>query len=303
MIIDCHAHIIEHLTGIGARGEVRAIGKGKVRFLDGTEQMVIPPGYGDKEFTAETFIHMMDEANVDKAVLLHGLLYGLQNDYVYECVKRYPERLIASGSLDPYIERIEEIMERFINYYGFKILKFELSTGAGMTGLHPDMKIDGAELEKIYAKAEQENITIVLDIGSRGMKSYQIDEIIRAARKYVGLTFVICHLLAVNGKELDLWKWDLMKLEKCPNIYFDITAVPWNVKENYPFPASLEIICEARDIVGTKRMMWGSDVPQLLVMGDYKKQYDYLLRNNKLSKQELDNLLFKTAKKVYLKDL
>lgn len=37
MIIDSHAHVIEHLSGMGARGEVRPIGDGRVRFLDGEE--------------------------------------------------------------------------------------------------------------------------------------------------------------------------------------------------------------------------------------------------------------------------
>ena len=42
MIIDSHAHIIEHLSGMGARGEVRPVGHGRVRFLDGEEMQVIP---------------------------------------------------------------------------------------------------------------------------------------------------------------------------------------------------------------------------------------------------------------------
>ena len=42
MIIDSHAHVIEHLSGMGARGEVRPIGDGRVRFLDGEEMQVIP---------------------------------------------------------------------------------------------------------------------------------------------------------------------------------------------------------------------------------------------------------------------
>ena len=46
MIIDSHAHVIEHLSGMGARGEVRPIGAGRVRFLDGEEMQVIPGEIG-----------------------------------------------------------------------------------------------------------------------------------------------------------------------------------------------------------------------------------------------------------------
>lgn len=299
MIIDCHAHIIEHLAGFGARGEVRPIGRGKVRFLDGTEQQVIPESYGDQEFTAETLIQSMDGAGIERAVLLHGLFYGLQNEYVYESVRKYPDRLIGSGSFDPYIEQAELVLEQLIKRYGFKILKFELSTGAGMTGMHGNLKIDGAELDRVYRIAEKEQIIIVLDIGSRGMKSYQIDELIHAASRYQDVKFVLCHLLASDGKDFELWKRDMDRLEKCRNIWFDITAVPWNMKEAYPFHNSRKLAAAARDIVGSQRMMWGSDVPQLLVVDEYRKLYDYLFQGGVFSKTEMDDLLFRTAVKVY----
>ncbi len=302
MVIDCHAHIMEHLSGIGARGEVRPIGRGKVRFLDGTEQQVIPPSYGDKEFLAETLLNLMDSAGVDKAVLLHGLLYGLQNEYIFETAVKYPQRFIPSGSLDPCMEQAEMVLERLIEHYGFRILKFELSTGAGMTGLHRDLKIDGEEFEKIYQRAEQADVTIVFDIGSRGMRSYQIDEVVNAAKRHPDITIVLCHLLAADGRELEGWKADLKKLAACENLVFDITAVPWNVKEAYPFPTSLQLVCEAKNIVGAERMMWGSDVPQLLVIDEYQKLYEYLFVGNKLSASELDYILFQTAQRVYLKE-
>lgn len=299
MIIDSHAHIIEYLSGIGGRGEVRPIGGGKVRFLDGNEQQVMPSWCGDRSFSAEKLIALMDEACIDKAVLLHGLLYGLQNEYIYECAKKFSNRLIASGSMDPCIENAEQILERLIHHFQFRILKFEISTGAGMTGLHSNLKIDGKEFSKIFKEAEKYGVTIVLDIGSRGMKSYQIEEMINAAQTYSSVKFVLCHLLAVNGKEMEQWKKDIKRLSDCKNIWFDFTAVPWNVGETYPFKISADIIFEAKQIIGSDRMMWGSDVPQLLVINEYKKLYDFLLLDQRFSRQELDNFLYKTAMKVY----
>jgi len=299
MIIDCHAHIVEHLSGTGARGEVRPIGSGKVRFLDGGEQIVIPKQYGDQEFLAETLIELMDEAGIDKAVLLQGLFYGLQNEYIYECVRKYPNRFVGAGSFDPYIEQAEEILERLIKHYRFKILKFELSTGFGLSGLHGELKIDGKEFERVFLTAAKEETVVVLDIGERGMKSYQIDEIIKAAKLHPNVKIVLCHLLAVNGKDIDLWKDDMKCLGKCDNIWFDITAVPWNVKEAYPFAMSMDLINEAKKIIGSQRMMWGSDVPQLLVMEEYRKLYNFLFLDDRFSESEIDDLLYKSATNVY----
>ena len=63
MIIDSHAHIIEHLSGMGARGEVRPVGHGRVRFLDGEEMQVIPREIGGAGFSAEQLLEQMELAD------------------------------------------------------------------------------------------------------------------------------------------------------------------------------------------------------------------------------------------------
>lgn len=299
MIIDSHAHIFEHFSGIGARGEVRAIGDGCVRFLDGTQQRIIPQGLGDTGFCVETLLEQMDRGHIDKAILLHGLLYGLQNEYVYECVKKYPDRLKGSGSLDPCIAEADKIIDRLLHHFGFDILKFELSSGAGMTGLHPDLKINGKEFERIYEQVEKSNVTIVFDIGSRGMQSFQVEELLEAAAHHPEIKFVVCHLLAEDGKNRKLWENDMHRLAKRENIWYDITAVPWNMKESYPYPKSYECIKAAKNIVGSGRLIWGSDVPQLLVVGSYEELYDFLLKGDGFLPSELDDLFYRTSQTVY----
>lgn len=299
MLIDSHAHIIEHLSGVGARGEVRAIGNGRVRFLDGQEMQVIPSGLGNTGFSAEMLLAQMEQAHIDKAVLLHGLLYGLQNEYIYECVQKYPQKFIGSGSFDPCIEQAEMVLDRLIRHYGFRILKFELSTGAGMTGLHPGLKIDGIEFVRIYEAAKKYNVRIVFDIGSRGMKSFQVNELVRAAKRYPEVKFVLCHLMAPDGNEFQLWKSDMEKLASVENIWFDITAIPWNIKEEYPYPVSQKYVFEAMKLAGSQRLMWGSDAPTLLTKDSYCRLYSYLTEGNIFTETQMDDMFFRTSEIVY----
>lgn len=299
MLIDSHAHVVEHLSGMGARGEVRAIGDGRVRFLDGEEMQIIPREIGGTGFSAEELLAQMEKAHVDKAVLLHGLLYGLQNDYIYECVRKYPDRFKGSGSFDPCMDQAEMVLHRLIHHYGYRILKFELSTGAGFTGLHPGLRIDGKEFEPVYQAAEQYGITIVFDIGSRGMKSFQVAELARAAKQYPTVKFVLCHLMAPNGRDFEVWKQDMACLAARENIWFDITAVPWNIHEDYPYPSSLSYVAAAKRMAGSQRLLWGSDAPALLTMGSYEMLYDYLLRGCVCTAGELDDLFYKTSETVY----
>lgn len=70
--IDAHAHIFERIASFGKCGELRPIGNGVCRWANGDEMAIIPKGYGDKEFMAETLLKIMDEEDVEKAILLQG---------------------------------------------------------------------------------------------------------------------------------------------------------------------------------------------------------------------------------------
>lgn len=59
--IDAHAHIFERIASFGKCGELRPIGNGVCRWANGDEMAIIPKGYGDKEFMAETLLKIMDE--------------------------------------------------------------------------------------------------------------------------------------------------------------------------------------------------------------------------------------------------
>src|SRR2546430_124558 len=52
-------------------------------------------------FTIERLVPMMDEAGVDRAVIVPPSWPGDRNDYALEAVKRYPTRLRGMGRIPP----------------------------------------------------------------------------------------------------------------------------------------------------------------------------------------------------------
>ena len=55
----------------------------------------------ERPSTVETLIAQMDEAGVDKAAVVHSsTTYGFDNSYVVDACNRYPDRLLAVGSVD-----------------------------------------------------------------------------------------------------------------------------------------------------------------------------------------------------------
>jgi hypothetical protein len=57
-IVDAHVHVIEHIAGFWRKGEFRAVGNGKARWIDGEEAQIIPPGWGDTSFSYDTLIEV-----------------------------------------------------------------------------------------------------------------------------------------------------------------------------------------------------------------------------------------------------
>jgi predicted TIM-barrel fold metal-dependent hydrolase len=298
MIIDAHAHVFEYYLGMGPRGEGRAVGDGMAHFANGDEMRILPPHIGGRCFTGEMLIEEMDKAEIDKAVLLQGFLYGFQNEYVYECARKYPHRFVAAYTLDPYSTQVQDILRRFDDDFHCRILKFEVSSGAGLSGIHPNFKLDGREMRPIYEFASFRSATIVLDIGSPEMKSYQISELQHVIKEYSNVRFVVCHLLAPNGRGHEQWVEDMRNLST-DNSWFDISALPWNIREDYPYPSGLWYVEKAKQIVGVDRLIWGSDVPLLLNVAPYQKLYSFLDASDDLNEGEREKILSKNAEIAY----
>jgi len=298
-IIDSHVHIIEHLAGFGPRGELRALGKGRGRWATGEETQFIPPEYGDKEFTAETLISLMKTNNIEKAVILQGALYGFQNDYTAEAVRRYPEQLVGAGTLDPYCLDAVKIVDHFAKDFKFKLLKFEVSTEFGLSGYHIDFRIDGKEMELVWDAASQYDMTVVFDIGSYGTSSFQTDAILNVAGRYKNLRIVIAHLFLPSASQEDMLIARLKEF-KGDNIWFDIASLPVFVQpEPYPYPTSLRYLTHAKKIAGAHRLIWGSDIPMMLTRASYAELLNYICDSGVFNSGELEGILYNNAVEAF----
>ena len=294
-IIDAHAHIYERLCGFGPRGEARAIGGGMVEWATGQKDPFLKPEHGEYGFCPEKLIELMDEAGVTRAVLLQASNYGFQNSYTAEAVKKYPARFTGAGTFDPYALKAQDIFDNITTNYGFKILKFEISEFYAITGYHPYFKVNGPELAPILEQANSLGMTVVFDTGTMGTKGFQPDEIAEVADKYKDLTIVVAHMLfpsikGDNDKKLEIIK----KLGKRENICFDIAQ--FQSKEG---TAKLEYMRKCMDIVGSQRIAWGSDCPGVFMNYTYSELIDYIVKSGFFTDSELENVMSKTARRIY----
>lgn len=300
-IIDAHAHVAQYIAGFTSRGELRAAGGGKAQYSSGEIFQMFPPELGDIGVTPEALLKIMDENDVEKAVLLQGNWLGFQNEYTYAAVQKYPDRFVGAATYDPFCLKVEEIKKRLFDELNFKIVKFELSDGSGLMANRPPVDLDGEVMNGCYAHAREKGLTVVLDIGRPGGVCWQVDAVASVVGKYPEVQFVICHLLAPQRGDKKLFEKSLKKLI-APNICFDYAALALNQKpEIYPYPTAVEYLKIARDIFGADRLMFGSDMPSTLARDSYRNLKNFVIESGAFNKRELEDMFYNTAQKVYIK--
>jgi predicted TIM-barrel fold metal-dependent hydrolase len=99
-IIDAHAHVIPRVCGRNRFGPLSSDRWGRV--LRGAERVpMLPPTCADSTFPVEALVELMDREGVAQAVLLQNPTLGTCNEYIRQCVDRFPQRFGGTIQVDP----------------------------------------------------------------------------------------------------------------------------------------------------------------------------------------------------------
>lgn len=306
MIVDAHTHIISQLHGQIGAGPTSSLSYGKVQIGDDRVDRLLPPQDSTTCFPPEVLLEYMDWVGVDKAVLLQGPYYGEANEYVWQAAKRWPDRFIGAGCLDPRSFDARTTLKRITDEFGFGGLKFEVSEEAGLVGLYPDFKLDEDSMAWIWEAAESANLVVTLDLGEVGSKAYQTEAVRAILARHPRLRIVIAHLAHPpfaqwENVQLDrLWQ-EQIQLGQHSNVWFDVSALPaFVVDEEYPYATIQQYLRRAVDMIGAEKIMWGSDIPGMLAYATYPQLLNLVARHcDFLSHDELKMVVGENAWRVY----
>lgn len=296
--IDVHTHLIGNICGIGSEGELRPLGNGYAQYASGKIIRLIPEGYGDKTLTPEVLLKLLDEHNVIYTVCLQGNYVGFQNLYTYEAQTKYPNKIIASATYDPFFRNKDKIIDYLFNELKIKVIKMEVSNGSGLMANHFTVPLNGEVMDEVYAIARKYNLIFFIDIGRPGNNCYQVDELREMIIKYSDIKFIVCHLTAPQKNQMDILEENMHKLN-LENVYFDIASLPNNSKSEYPFYEAQEYIRKAIDIVGDNKILWGSDFPAAMNYTSYKNSYQYIEDSVLFTEDEKNKILFENANSLF----
>jgi len=291
-IIDAHSHLWLCQDTSWNGKEIRSLKNGRSIFL-GEEVQMIPPFIIDGRNTAEVFLSNMDYAQVSAAIVVQEFIDGIQNDYLAEVSRQYPDRFVTCGMADylndGYADQAILLMDQ-----GFKGLAIP---GHRLLG----RKLTDPEMMRMFHEMEQRDVFLSITLADGDEQVGELQEVISECPR---LRIAIGHLGMANPPETPCWEnpsWrKQIRLASHPNVMVESGGITWLYNtEFYPYPSAIRAIREAADLVGMEKLMWGSDYPRTITAITYRMSYDFILKTGELTDGEKRLFLGENARRFY----
>lgn len=287
-IIDAHAHLWLHQDTEVDGMRIKTMEGGKSLFMGEVRQM-LPPFMVDGRNTAEVFLSNMDYAQVSAAVITQEYIDGLQNDYLEEVRRQYPDRFLCCGMVDArepgYFPHAEELIGK-----GFKAIKIpaqRLLLSDGRVYLTSD------EMMRMFRLMEEKDVLLSVDLADGALQVGEMEEIIAECPR---LRIAIGHFGMVTRPQ---WQ-EQIKLARHEQVRIESGGITWLFNDEfYPFRGAVVAIKEAASLVGMEKLMWGSDYPRTIAAITYRMSYDFILKSDLMTDEEKRLFLGENARKFY----
>jgi predicted TIM-barrel fold metal-dependent hydrolase len=206
---------------------------------------------------------LMDEAGVDRAILVPPSWEGERNDHALEAAARYPNRFAVMGRLALNRPADPERLRRW-------------KAQPGMLGIRQVFMqererawVADGTADWFWRAAEEADVPVMLH--AAGL----MKEVSAIARRHPGLTLILDHFglssgVVKNGHIKEAIE-ETVALAKHGNVYVKVSAAPVYSREDYPYRDLDAHIKRIVDAYGPKRCFWGTDLSHALHKATYRQ--------------------------------
>ena len=292
-IIDAHSHLWLKQDTTWNGMVIRSKKNGRADFL-GQEVQMIPPFMIDEKNSAEVFLSNMNYAQVTASVVVQELIDGCQNDYLEEVVKAYPDRFVVCGMCDYLSAHTKEnfLAEEAARLHG-KGFKGMAIPGHRMILDNKRIFLNSNEMMQMFKEMEKLGMFLSVTLADGDCQVEEMKEVIAECPQ---LKIAIGHF---GMPTVDGWE-SQVKLAEAPHVYVESGGITWLYNsEFYPFPSAVTAIKKAADMVGMRKLMWGSDYPRTITAITYRMSYDFILKSKEMSEEDKERFLGLNAAQFY----
>jgi L-fuconolactonase len=194
----------------------------------------------------------MNEAGVDRVVIVPPSWEGDRNDLAIDAAIEHPGRFATMGRLDPQDPQSRGLIRTWREQPGMLGLRFTFHIPQLVT------LITEGHMDWVWGEAEKAGVPIYVLVPLPLV--HLIDDV---AQRYPRLKLVMDHL-SLNSKQKDdeaFAEFDkLLAIAKRPNVAAKVSALPCYSTDQYPYKSLHGYIRQAYDAFGPQRLFWGTDL-------------------------------------------
>jgi predicted TIM-barrel fold metal-dependent hydrolase len=217
-------------------------------------------------FTIERALPMMDEAGVDRAVIVPPSWPGDRNDYALEAARRYPTRFGIMGRIPVQNPQSAALLPKWKEQPGMLGVRLSFNTDATMAWLR-----DGTT-DWFWPAVEKADIPVMF------LASGQVSLFARIAERHPQLTLIMDHM-GLNSSsrtnkvtEIPAAIDQTVAFARYPNVSVKLSGALGNSLEPYPFRDTADYVKRIFDAYGPERCYWATDVTNSFTKASYRQR-------------------------------
>ncbi|MCL4544099.1 MAG: amidohydrolase [Chloroflexi bacterium] len=257
---------------------------GRFEWIVGGEtfyRQFLPPSLQDMQAPAEFLLQEMAYAGVDAAVLQNARLYGRLNTYFAEVARRYPGKFVPLADVDEArADTAEEIarLTSAVTDLGMRGLYYA-TRGHFIEGYH--RHLDDHAFDPYWEEVRRLKIPVfweILGVPRPTPAAYleQIARLNRWAERFPDIPCVLTHGIDPDFLRTDLPSTLQELLAREQFLIELLYPIGQGRLYEYPFAETHRTIQRLYARAGGERLVWGSDMPNVLRHCTYQQALQYL---------------------------
>jgi len=221
-------------------------------------------------FTIERVLPMMDEAGVDRVVIVPPGV-NERNDYALEAVRRYPGRFAVMGKIRLQDPKSAALLPAWREQPGMLGVRLVFNTPATLAWLS-----DGTA-DWFWPEAEKAGLPVMFLAGGG------IPKFARIAERHPQLTLIIDHMGLNSSSRDNRLTADIpaavdasVALARYPNVSVKFSGAVGNSLEPYPFRDMTLQLKRLFDAYGPQRCHWATDITNSLAKASYRQRVTHI---------------------------
>ena len=201
--------------------------------------------------TGEALIAEMDVAGVSHAVLVQPSVYGWNNDYLCDCLQRWPDRFVGVCLVDPRAADADERLDYWVRGRGCRGLRINVIAEPDAAWLLEPAR------RGLWRAARRLDVSVAFQ-----MLPAHAEVVARLATRHPDMTFIADYFGAAafhDGSGIAA----IDRLAPLPNLWYKIQALGSDSRRPYPFEDLRPLYARAVERLGPHRLVFATDFPHI----------------------------------------